>query len=139
MPILRNSRDVLYRKTGLRLFRLQKGGTMIQVISDLRHALRSVWKARVFSTVVIFMLTIGIASTTSIATVIESVLYRAFPFNDADRLVMAWSKNRKISWQEDDSVSPVKLADWREQTRTFENLAAFTWYQSANLSAEGTP
>src|SRR4051812_24873689 len=57
------------------------------MMSDLRYALRLLWKSPAFSAVAILTLALGIGANTAIFSVIESTLLRPLPFPKADRLV----------------------------------------------------
>jgi hypothetical protein len=59
-------------------------------MSDLRYALRQLWKSPAFSLIAIATLALGIGANTAIFSVIESALLRPLPFPNADRLVRVY-------------------------------------------------
>jgi hypothetical protein len=61
--------------------------------SDIRYAFRSLRRSSLFTFVAIVTLTLGIAVTTSIFSVMDHVLLRPFPFADAERLVLVWTRD----------------------------------------------
>ena len=61
--------------------------------SDVRFAIRSLRRSPLFTAVAIVTLSLGIAVTTSIFSVLDHVLLRPFPFTDAERLVLVWTRN----------------------------------------------
>jgi putative ABC transport system permease protein len=112
---------------------------MDNLLADLKQAFRVVSRNWKFSVLMILILGIGIAATTSMVTVLDSVLYRTFPFKDADRLVVVWVKSLKVAWMDEDMISPAILADWRSGNHSFQDLASFTWLQSYTISGDAAP
>ena len=98
---------------------------------DVRHAFRSLRRAPGFTLTTILTLSIGIVATTVVFSVVDSLLFNAAPFRDADRLVeiMRWSSRGGGPSQ------PVAmLARWREQDQIFEQLEA---HWEASFTATG--
>jgi putative ABC transport system permease protein len=79
-------------------------------------------RAPAWTAVAIFSLTLGIAATLLIFSIVDAVLLRPFPYRDPSRLVFLWGTK-------DDSVrrgiSGPDLEDWRQQNRSFAGLDAF--------------
>jgi predicted permease len=94
---------------------------MTTVWHDIRYAARSLRRSAGFTTLAIVVLAVGIGTTSSIFSLIDSTLIRALPFADPDRLVMLWehppgyARNR---------VSPLNFLDWSEQSQAFESMTA---------------
>lgn len=106
---------------------------MRNVLRELRHAARVLVKNPLVSIVILVTLALGTGATITIFSVVEATLLRPLPYEHSDRLVMVW-------WANDQSDSvPVSLADfydWREQSESFELLAAYhPW--SFTLTGEG--
>ncbi len=57
-------------------------------ISDLRFALRQMWKHPAFAATAILTLALGIGANTAIFTVIQSILLAPLPYQDADRIAV---------------------------------------------------
>jgi len=89
--------------------------------ADVRYAVRSLWKARGFSSLAVLVLAFGIGATSAIFSLIDGTLIRPLPFADPDRLLMLWehppgyARNR---------VSPLNFQDWAEQNHAFSAMAA---------------
>jgi putative ABC transport system permease protein len=99
--------------------------TAEQWLQDLRYGLRNLLNSPTFATVCALTLALGIGATTSIFSIVNAALLRPLPYPDPGRLVSVFSMNPAPNgglWV----VSPADFHDWREQSRSFENLAAFS-------------
>jgi putative ABC transport system permease protein len=99
----------------------------------LRFAFRSLSRSPSFTAVSILTLSLGIGSATAVFGVLSAAFLRPLPYASPDRLI-AISETRR---GEEISVSYPNFLDWREQNRTFQQLAAFAPRTPA-LAAEGT-
>ncbi|HVD76773.1 MAG TPA: ABC transporter permease, partial [Vicinamibacteria bacterium] len=86
---------------------------------------------------IVLILGVGIGVSTAVFSVVRRVLVRPIPVAELARLVVAW----EIDPSREDSLIEVSLPyfqDWRAQSRSFEDLAAFG---SVNWSYEfkGSP
>ena len=92
-------------------------------MSDLRYAIRGLVARPGFSLVAILTLALGIGANTAIFTVVNVVLLRPLPFHDPQQLMLIVERNgpfpatQTTSWQ--------NYADWRDQSRSFQNFGAF--------------
>jgi predicted permease len=104
---------------------------------DLRHASRSLGRARGFSMAVIAVTGLGIGVTTAAVSIADHVLVRPLPFHEPDRLVKLWQDQsfRGYSRME---LSPGNYRDWKEQARSFTGMSAFTG-ASTNLTGTSQP
>src|SRR5688500_588016 len=93
---------------------------------DAGYAVRLLRRTPGFSAVAIVTLALGIATTTSIFTIVDSVLLRPLRFPNPQRLTMLLPSSGS-------RVSEEYFHDWRAQSRTFDDMAA--WYdERANLT-----
>ena len=103
-----------------------RGVSLVEgVMQDLRFGLRMLRKSPGFTITAVVTLALGIGANTAIFSVVNAVLLRSLPYQDANRLVTVWSYNRARG-DDTDLVSPLDFADWRSQNSVFENLAAST-------------
>jgi putative ABC transport system permease protein len=105
------------------------------MLKDLHYAFRSLLKRPAFAAVAILTLALGIGANTAIFSVVNAVVLRPLPYADPDHLVMVWET---IAGNNKRSVGPGNYLDWRDQNRSFEDLAA-TFYGNFNLTGEGEP
>ena len=92
-------------------------------INDLRYGVRVLLKSRGSTLAAVLALALGIGANTAIFSVVDAVLLRPLRYKDAERLFFIWeTKPSKGIARE--SVSPPDFADWVEQTRAFDQLAA---------------
>jgi ABC-type antimicrobial peptide transport system permease subunit len=97
---------------------------------DIQYALRMLRKSPGFTLVAILTLAIGIGANTSIFSVVHAVMLRPLPFDRPQDLIMIWGTTPNI---DKESASYPDFADWRDQAKSFENIAGF-FNQDANLS-----
>ncbi len=99
---------------------------------DLRYGARMLGRNPGFTAVALMTLALGIGANTAIFTVIDGVLLRPLPYEEPDRLVMLWESDprRNIEQQK---VAPPNLVDWRNQNRSFEDIAYWSTSGEFNL------
>ena len=105
---------------------------------DLRYGLRLLARSPSFTAIALLTLTLGIGATTAIFSVVDAVLLRALPYRDPRRLVAVFEDNSKVGFPRD-TPAPGNYADWKAQTRIFEDVAAASQYgrfHTFNLAGE---
>src|SRR5689334_12984744 len=90
---------------------------------DVRFGLRMLRKNPGFTIAAVLALTLGVASTTAIFTVVDGVLLRSLPYPQADQIVTVAQTVRSTGTSMHDS-SPANYLDWVAQTDVFSKLAA---------------
>ncbi|CAA9220301.1 MAG: Acidobacterial duplicated orphan permease (function unknown) [uncultured Chthoniobacterales bacterium] len=99
--------------------------------SDLRYAFRQLLKAPGFSATAVIALALGIGATTAMFGVIYAFLLRPLPFAEPEKLVMLQSRSTKTG--ADLGVNYLDFKDWREQSRSFADVAFFNLRWNGNL------
>ena len=107
---------------------------METLVSDARYGIRMLARNPGLAGVIIITLALGIGSTSAIFSVVNAVLLRPLNYREPDRIVTIQSFRRGKLGQ----VSPANFLDWRDQNRSFQDLAAFH-VGGANLTAGGDP
>src|SRR5499427_7788441 len=90
--------------------------------TDLRHAVRLFLNAPGFTLLVVVVLAVGIAATTSIFSIVNGVLLRRLPFPDADRLIAIQSVTQA---DEDGSASVPDITDF-QGARAVQDVVGYT-------------
>ena len=104
------------------------------MMRDLQLALRSLRRCPGLTAVALVTLALGIGATTAVFSVVDHVLVRSLPFEDAQRLVRAFAT--KPSQQiERTGLAGGDFVDYRDQMTSLEYLGAWQWYGLA-LGAE---
>jgi putative ABC transport system permease protein len=110
---------------------------MTNVLSDLKHGFRVLLRTPLFTICTIAALAIGIGSTTALFSVVHALLIKPLPYNDADALVVVWEHNLPRN-RPRNVISPANFLQWRERSRSFESLAAFS-QNRVTLTGSGEP
>ena len=89
-------------------------GSLEDLSHDLRFGVRMLGKNFSFTLVAILTLALGIGANTAIFSVIHSVLLRALPYRDSDRLIVVWEHNRRLN-HKTNTVGPANFFMWQER------------------------
>ena len=89
---------------------------------DVRYAVRSLLRNRLFSAAVILTFAIGLGATTAMLTLANTAwLGWSSAYRDADQLAMLQKRFRNGVGL----TSPFDFRDWRDGLRSFESLAGY--------------
>jgi predicted permease len=111
------------------------GWWMQTVLQDIRHALRGFRRNPIFTLTAVITLGLGIGATTAIFSAVYSLLLHPLPYRDSNRLM--WVSNEWPKLHMEKVLSPNFVAA-RKETKSFEQLAAFT-YGDGILTGAGGP
>lgn len=103
------------------------GGTMESLWQDLRYAVRTLSRSKVFAATVVLSLGLGIGANTIVYSLLDGVVLHPFAYPDADRLVGIGVTFPKISSDRGfiESLSPHEFVDVRDSTPSLERVSAF--------------
>src|SRR3954452_5943299 len=90
--------------------------------SDLRYALRSLWKTPRFSLAAIVVLALGIGATTAMFSVVYHVCLRPLAYPQPEQLVFVQESSLRQGGIS--PTAPATYADWRDQQDVFQSIAA---------------
>jgi putative ABC transport system permease protein len=110
---------------------------MENLLQDLRYGARMLMKRPGITSVAIIALALGIGANTAIFSVVNSVLLRALPYENPDRLMLVKETNLPRG-EADIGVSAPDFREWRARNQVFERMAAYA-ATSFNLSGAGEP
>ena len=95
------------------------------MVSDLRAAVRNLGKAPSFTLVAVGVLALGIGTAAAVFAVVDGVVLRALPFDDAGRVVAVVEHDmRATDTLGGGLTSAPTYLDWRRLQTPFERLAA---------------
>ena len=116
--------------------RQARGVTFLEsVAQDVRYAIRALLKSPVFAATAVVTLTLGVAATTVVFSVVDSILLNPIPFKEPDRLVEIYRYGRTGGGPMQPAAM---LPRWREQTQIFEQVEAH-WEVSFALTGGAEP
>ena len=107
------------------------------LFADIRHALRMMRRAPLFTAAVILTVMLAIGANTTIFSVVNAVLLRPLPFKQPSRLVQVAEKNDKLNLPTFSS-SILNFVSWREQSQSFQELGAIG-FNNYTLTGTGEP
>jgi putative ABC transport system permease protein len=104
---------------------------------DISYGIRMLKKNPGVTILAIVALALGIGVNTAIFSIADAFLLKPVPFPNLDHVVTIYETvpHRNIN---DNSASPANFEDWKNQSHSFDRLAAFQW-DSVNLTGEGNP
>ena len=105
------------------------------VIQDVRFALRTLRKSPGFTLVAVAALAIGIGGNTAIFSLVDAVRARALPYHAPERIVELWGNVLRARVERRGTSYP-DYVDWRTQSSSFEDMAAFTNITSTLFTKE---
>src|SRR5215212_7674880 len=94
------------------------------LFQDLSFAARMLWKNPGFTAVAVLAVALGVGANTTIFSVVNALLLRPFAYETTPRVVMVWERGVDQT-NNRNSVAPANYMDWRDQTKVFQELAAY--------------
>ncbi len=105
---------------------------------DVRHVLRGLRRTPVFTVVTLLTLALAIGANSAVFSLVDQALLRPLPYLHPDRLLAVWADWSAAGARKNDFTNPADFSDWREQSSTIEDMAAYTEARPA-LTGFGTP
>ena len=101
---------------------------------NIVYGFRTLLKSPGFSVTSVLTLALGIGATTAIFSVVYTTLFEPMPYPKPDQLVVVWSKTADGRTE----VSSADFFDWKQRTRSFQYLEAWTGGE-VNISTNDRP
>ena len=97
---------------------------MSNLVSEIRCAFRSLNRSRTYATAFVITLGLGIGVNTAIFSVINGVLLKPLPYQDADRIMFVQQPaNRAGAFNA--AFSFIEIDDYRAASRTIDEFVEF--------------
>ncbi len=117
-------------------YRVQRGLPFVEVLwSDLRYAVRQLWKSPGFTVTTALTLAIGIGVNTAVFSMMDAMVLRPLAVPNLDRVVIVAEEHGRGGGDDYQQVALGNFQDWKQQSRSFENLAI---RGDASMSLTGT-
>jgi putative ABC transport system permease protein len=99
---------------------------MGRIVQDLRYAIRTLLKKPGFCAIAVLTLALGIGANTAIFSVINAVVLKPLPFAQPERIAQIWEYDKRQAPAQG-TISPHNFKDWRNQSKLFEQMAAYRY------------
>ena len=108
------------------------------LLLDAKHAVRVFAAQPAFTAFATLVMAIGIASSVSIFSISDAVLFRSLPYHEPERMVFLWSPNHNFKGIPDE-IGPnlPDLIEWQKRSQSFTAMAAFS-RRAVNLIGDGS-
>src|SRR5262245_35857034 len=109
---------------------------MITLWQDMRYSARMLMKKPGFTLVAVFTLALGIGMNVALFSVVNAIILRPLPYQQAGSLVQIWQHDRRKGVTE----TPVSNADflaWRTHLQSFAGLTAHNNHPVTLLTNDG--
>ncbi len=110
---------------------------MSALLSDLRHSARMLLKNPLLTVTCVVTLSLGVALTTMMFSIINGVLFEQLPYEDARRYMLIWRTNLEEGSGRM-GVSIHDFEEWRSRQTSFEDLTGY-YRGTVNVTNEGDP
>ncbi|MGA7220659.1 MAG: ABC transporter permease [Candidatus Sulfotelmatobacter sp.] len=104
-----------------------------QIFSSFRFALRTLAKKPAPAAVAVLALALGIGVNVSSFISVNAMVLHALPYPNLSRIVTIWETVPKLP-SERDAVAAANFFDWKEQSHSFAEMAA---YRTTNVNVTG--
>ena len=105
---------------------------MDNLLHDVRYGVRALVRTPGFTLLAVLCLAVGIGINSTVFSMVDNVLLAPLPFEDANRLVVLYSIQPSNN-VERGPVSYQDHRDWKEQARSFTDVAAHA-YRSLSIT-----
>ncbi|HKQ79500.1 MAG TPA: ABC transporter permease [Blastocatellia bacterium] len=105
-----------------------------EVRQDLRYGVRMLLKSPNYALIAVISLALGIGANTAIFSVVNTLLLKALPYHDPDRIVLVWGADNQSAAAARSQVSATDVADWRRQNSVFAEITTYGNWSATLLS-----
>ncbi len=115
---------------------IKGGGFMETLLQDLRYGARMLLKAPNYTLIAVISLALSIGANTAIFSVVNTLLLKALPYHDPDRIVLVWGVDNQSGGNTRSQVSATDVADWRRQNSVFAEITTYGNWSATLLSGD---
>jgi predicted permease len=105
----------------------------MNLLQDVRFAVRVLVKNRWFTLMAAIVLALGIGANNAVFTLVNAVLLRGLPFPKSEQIMMVLTRDSR---GRDSGVSVLDFNDWQKSARTFSHMS-FVFNGAFNVGEEG--
>ncbi len=105
-----------------------KRNMLSDLFDDIRYGVRSLVRTPGFALVAVFTIALGIGSTTTIFSIVDSIVWRPMSYPDPDNVVAVWPGR---------SFSPREVVRLENELSTFSSIAAYVEDGQAYIREDG--
>ena len=120
--------------------RKKSAGTSAQwrsgLVTDVRHAVRSLRINRGFSAIVVLTLAVGIGACTTVFSIVNALLLGSLPYPHPEQLVLLWETDGDRDHR--NIVAEPTYEDWKNETRSFASMGIWE-YRTYNIASTQEP
>jgi len=117
---------------------IKGGGFMETLLQDMRYGARMLLKSPNYTLIAVISLGLSIGANTAIFSVVNTLLLKALPYHDPDRIVLVWGVDNQNGGNNRSQVSATDVADWQRQNSVFAEITTYSNW-SATLLSDGEP
>src|SRR5579872_821308 len=100
---------------------------------EFRHVLRHLRRSSGFTLTVVLTLTLGIAATVTVFSLVDEILLRPLPFPGQERLMVVETGQFSAAVGKNSSAAPIEYGDtsypdyfaWKQLSHSFESFGSF--------------
>ena len=100
---------------------------------DLRLALRGLRRNPSFTLTAVVSLALGVGVLTAMFSIVNAVLFRPLPYQDAGRLAFIWTDDTRRGLHREPTAF-LTITDWQTSSRAFSSLAYYSTQRVAPMS-----
>ena len=110
---------------------------MAKFTDQLRHVVRRLSRAPLFTAVTLITLAVGVGANTVVFSVVEGVLLKPLPYPHPEQLIGVWHTAPGINIKDLNMCPSIYFID-REQNKTLQDIGAYSG-DSLNVTGAGEP
>ena len=138
---LKSARAECVAITTRRERRMTRAQIIDAFVHDLRFAWRTLGRQKGWTAIAVITLALGIGANTAVFSVVNTLLLRPLPYPDANRIAIIYqepTKGNNTGMRITVNPNPPLVRAWREGSKSFESIEAYTQSDRAMQPADGT-